>query len=171
MSSKHVYIVLVFLALPVLADAQFLNLQIDIDPEVDTRVMQPLDFGQLLAGSGVHEITLGSPNMGVFYLRALRTQEMFVSLEYDEELRHSNPRVSSTIPIELFANYTGFGVDDYRESTPMSSLLEPVVIEGPPDNPQSTWSGMYIYIYGAIDLGNIPAGSYRGEVVLTVIYN
>lgn len=152
------------------ANSQFLNLQIDVDPEVDTRVMQPLDFGQLMAGTGLHEIALGSPSVGIFYIRALRTQELLISLEHDEELRHSNPRVDAIIPIELFANYTSFGVDDYRESTPMGSILEPVVIEGPPDNPQSTWSGMYVYIYGAIDLGNVPVGTYSGEVVLTIYY-
>ena len=155
---------------PSWVNGQFLNIQIDVDPQVDSVVEQPLDFGQIVAGAGLQEIVLGSPNMGIFHIRALRTQKLYITMDHDVELRHPDPQVSATIPIDLYANYTNFGIDNYRDSVPMSNTMEPITIEGPPQNPQSTWSGMYIYIYGAIDLGVVPAGRYRGELVLTIIY-
>jgi len=165
------YIPILFLIfLPLSIKAQTIDIQIDVNPEVDTRVIQPLDFGQLMAGTGVHQIQLGSPDMGIFHVRALRTQRFFLNLTADEALVHQNPEVEDSIPIELFASYTNFGIDDYRQSIPMGSLFEEVVVEETPGNPESAWSGLYIYIYGNIELGNVQPGLYTGEIVLTVIY-
>jgi len=156
--------------MPVSLQAQFLDIQIDVNPEMDTRVIQPLNFGQLMTGTGYHQIQLGSPNMGIFHVRALRTQRLLLNLSADNELEHNNPEIEATIPIELYANYTNFGIDNYRQSTQMGSFLEDIVIEGPPNNPEAAWSGLYIYIYGNIQLGNVPSGLYTGEIVLTIIY-
>lgn len=163
-------VLLITLFIPATIHAQFLDIQIDINPEVDTRVIQPLDFGQLMAGTGYHQIQLGSPEMGIFHVRALRTQRLLLNLTADDELVQNNPEVEASIPIELFANYTNFGIDNYRQSTQMGSLIEDVVIEGPPNNPEAAWSGLYIYIYGNIELGNVPPGLYSGAIVLTIIY-
>lgn len=152
--------------LPASVSGQFLNIQIDIEPEVDTRVEQSLDFGEIITGEGLQQIPLGSRHMGIFHIRALRTQRLLVSLDADTELTHESSNTS--IPIELYANYTNDGVDNYQNSVEMGSTLETIVIEA--QNPESTWSSMYIYIYGNIDMGNVPMGVYRGEVVLTVIY-
>lgn len=165
---------LLLLLLPVLqsvqVQAQFLNIQIDVEPSVDTDVEQRLDFGQLVGGSGVQEIPLGSPNMGVFHIRALRTQRMMISINADRELVHQNPNITASIPMQIFGNYTNDGVDNFRNSTALSDELEMIIVEPPPGNPESVWSGIYIYIYGAIDLRNVPLGTYSGDIVLTVVY-
>jgi hypothetical protein len=79
------------------ASAQFLNIQIDVDPEVETLVEQDLDFGQVVAGSGFQPIPPGSPSMGIFRIRALRTQRLLISLEADE-------RWSTPIPLSATAS-------------------------------------------------------------------
>ena len=145
-------------------------IQLDVNPLVETLVEQSLDFGQVIAGSGFQEIPLGSPAMGIFKVRALRTQQLIISLDADSELTHSDPEINDVIPIQLNASYTGNGVNDYRTSTPLSGLIGSIAIGAPPQNPDAAWSSLYIYIFGGLDLGFVPAGIYRGEVTLTVIY-
>lgn len=163
-------LLLLILVLPIESGAQFLNIQIDVEPSVDTVVEQRLDFGQMIAGSGLQEIPLGSPNMGVFHIRALRTQRMLISIDADPALVHSNPNINTSIPMEIFANYTNDGIDNFRVSSALSDELEMIIIETPDNNPDDIWSGIYIYIYGSIDLKNVPLGTYSGNIVLTVVY-
>lgn len=150
--------------------AQFMNFQIEIEPRVDAVVNQQLNFGQLVGGSGLQEITLGSPNMGIFHIRALRTQHMMISVEPDSVLIHENRALNASIPMQIYANYTNYGIDDYRNSIAFSDGFESIVIEAPPNTPESQWSGLYIYIYGTIDLRNVPLGLYSGEIRLTIVY-
>lgn len=141
-----------------------------MDPEVETTVNQSLDFGQLVTGAGVQEIPLGSPSMGIFQIRALNTQNLIITLDPVNELVHEELGRMATIPLRLSASYTHNGVDNFRESIPLSGMLESIILEGPPQNPQAAWSSIYLYIYGSIDLGIVPAGIYTGQIVLTVIY-
>lgn len=167
-------IVLFIILLPavqsVQIQAQFLNLEIEIEPSVDTTVEQRLDFGQLVAGAGLQEIPLGSPNMGVFHIRALRAQRLLISIYADSELIHENPNINTNIPLQIFGNYTNDGIDNFRYSNALTDELEMIIVEPPPGSPDSVWSGIYIYIYGSIDLRNVPLGMYNGEIVLTVVY-
>lgn len=173
MKSIYTYIVLFFFLFALWGkgiQAQSLSIQLDVEPEVETLVDQPLDFGQLIAGSGFQEVPLGSPNMGIFQVRALNAQRLILSLDATDELFHDELGQLATIPVNLNASYTSNSVDDFRQSTPLNTLFEPVTLEGPPQNPDAVWSRVYLYIYGNINLGLVPPGLYRGEVVLTVIY-
>lgn len=163
-------LLLLFLSQPTESQAQFLNIQIDVEPSVDTVVEQQLDFGQMISGSGLQEIPLGSPNMGVFHIRALRTQRMLISIDADPALIHANPNINASIPMEIFANFTNDGIDNFRTSNALSDQLETIIVETPDNNPDATWSGIYIYIYGSIDLRNVPLGTYSGNIILTVVY-
>ena len=163
-------LILLFLIRPSESHSQFLNIQIDVEPSVDTVVQQRLDFGQMIAGSGLQEIPLGSPNMGVFHIRALRTQRMLISIDADAALIHTNPNISASIPMQIYANYTNDGIDNFRARNALSDQLELIIVEAPENNPEAVWSGIYIYIYGSIDLRNVPLGIYSGEIVLTVVY-
>lgn len=170
MKSLKPHILLLFLLYPFAGYAQNMPIQLDVNPLVETLVEQSLDFGQVIAGSGFQEVPLGSPAMGIFKIRALRTQQLLISLDSDRELRHSNPEIDDVIPIQLNANYAGNGMNDYRTSSPLSGLMGNIAIGAPPQNPDAAWSSIYVYIFGGIDLDFVPAGVYRGEVTLTVIY-
>jgi hypothetical protein len=152
------------------AYGQFMTIEIDVAPEVETSVNQSLDFGQIVAGAGLQEVPLGSPSMGIFQIRALNAQSLIISIEPVTELVHEELGQMASIPIRLQASYTQNGTDDYRQSTPLEGFLEYVTLEPPPQNPGSAWSSIYLYVYGSIDLGIVPAGVYTGEIVLTVIY-
>jgi len=162
--------IFLFWILPLPGLSQSLNVQIDVDPEVQTTVERNLDFGQIITGLGLQSIPPGSPNMGVFRVRALRTQSVILQLDADEELLHEDPDVLDSIPIELQAAYTNFGLEDFELSTPLNSIGESVVLESPNNNPSTEWTSLYIYVFGNVDIGNVREGVYTGEVVLTVIY-
>lgn len=170
LKSTFLYIAIFMFIVTGSASGQFMNIQIDIDPEVDTVVEQTLDFGQVVTSSGQMDIKLGDSNMGIFKISALRAQRLLISLEHSSELRSVSSSNVATIPFDIQASYTDFGVNDYRQSIPLSSTIEEIFIEGPPANPNATWSSAYIYIYGSLDIGNIPGDVYVGKVQLTIVY-
>jgi len=161
---------ILLLIFPLSGFSQSLNVQIDVAPEVQTTVVKDLDFGQVIAGLGSQSIPAGSPNMGIFRVRALRTQSVIIQMDADEELLHDDPDVLDSIPIELQAAYTNFGIEDFELSTPLNNLGESIVLEPSNNNPSSEWSSLFVYIFGNVDIGNVREGVYTGEVVLTVIY-
>lgn len=150
--------------------AQFINIQINVEPQVDTTVEQPLDFGQAITGVGLQDIPLGSPNMGIFQIRALQTQRLLLSIEMDSELRHEDPLVDATIPLNLRAAFTNTGLNDYQQSIPFGSDLQAVIVNPPAQNPNAVWSSIFVYIYGDINIAAVPVGVYRGEILLTIVY-
>lgn len=161
--------VLVSLALlPAALSAQFLNMQIEVDPEVEIMVERPLNFGQIIANTGLVQIDLGHPGMGIFAIRAIRTQRMLLSLRQSGHLDH--PDLDEQIPVELMLAYNDFGVNDFRESKPVDSDFEEIVLQPSPENPDSTWSTAYLYVFGNINVANIPAGMYTGDAVLHIEY-
>lgn len=156
--------------LPISGFSQSLNVQIDVEPEVQTTVVRDLDFGQVIAGMGLQSIPPGSNSMGIFRVRALRTQSVILQMDADDELLHENPDVLDSIPIDLQAAYTNFGMEDFELSNPLSSIGESIVLETSTNNPSSEWTSLYVYVFGNVDIGNVREGVYTGEVVLTVIY-
>ena len=149
---------------------QFINVEINIEPEVNTTVEQSLNFGQAVIGSGLVEIPLGSPNMGVFQIRALRAQQLLLSIEMDDDLVHENPNIDTKIPFNLRANYANSGVNDYRQSIPFGEALQAIIVNPPQQSPDAVWSSIFVYVYGNLNIGNVPIGTYRGEVLLTIVY-
>jgi len=163
-------LIALFLIYPALLFSQSLNIQLDVEPRVETTVEQNLDFGQVIGGAGLQSILPGSPEMGIFQIRALRTQQLIIQMEEVEELQHEDPDVLDSIPIELRASYTNFGIEDFELSTPLNSIGESVVLQTSGENPESEWTSLYVYVYGDVDIGQVREGLYTGEVVLTVIY-
>jgi len=148
---------------------QYINVQIDIHAEADADVRQSLDFGTLIANSGVYRIELGHPDMGVFSIRILQAQSMLFNLEVPDYLEHNDPGTEAHIPISLEAAYTNFGEDDYSRAVFMRSPWEEIVM-ATPDDPNHGWATAYIYLYGQIEVGEIPEGTYRGEIILNIEY-
>lgn len=158
---------LLFLCKP--AIAQYVNVQIDIRAEVDADVRQPLDFGTMVSNSGIYRIEPGHPDMGVFAVRVIQAQSMLFHLELPAYLVHSGPETDARIPISLEAAYTNFGEDDFSRALPMRTPYEEVVMSLP-DDPSHEWATAFIYLYGEIDIGDIPEGSYHGEIILNIEY-
>lgn len=153
--------------------AQFINLQLKIEPELSASVEQDLDFGTLISNSGRTEIQLGDVNMGVFSIKAFHTQNVYLNLEYPDVLRHDNPAVRDEIPLQLSMSYNNTGNNSAANSTSLATNNGFVSIHEDTDleTRNDIWKQMYIYVYGAIEVGNIPNGVYTGEIVLSVDYD
>lgn len=160
-----------FLASPV--SAQFINLQLKVEPELSATVEQDLDFGTQVTNSGRTEIQLGDINMGVFSVKAFHTQNVYLTLQYPESLESDNPANEAEIPLELNMAYNNTGqnsingADILSDNNGMVSIHEDTRLESRND----IWKIMYIYVYGAINVGNVPNGVYTGDIVLSVDYD
>ena len=154
------------------AHSQFINLQITIEPELSATVEQDLNFGTLVANSGVKEIRLGDVDMGVFAIRALRTQNIYLDLQYPTELISDDPRIEDTIPLELQMSYNNFGRNRASESIklPPDGSFIPVHITDI-NNSSEIWEEIFLYVYGTIAVGEVPNGNYSGQIVLLIEYD
>jgi hypothetical protein len=172
---RHCLFIWFFLLLNNNAIAQFINLQIRVEPELSATVEQNLSFGQLVINSGVSEVELGDLNMGIFNIRAYYTQNIYVSIEYPEFLTHENPAIEDNIPLTINASYNNSGNRNINNSTllvgnsgylPVSERATRAL-----NNNQEFWEEIYLYIYGSINVGNINEGEYSGEILLLIEYD
>lgn len=159
------FILLVFSAKEL--HAQFIDLRLNIDPKVTAQTEQPLNFGTMLTNSGRTMIELGSINMGIFSITALENQLLLVTLDKPTNLRHENPDIEDVIPLELFSRY-GFSAENYNNSSPLPEASSSIMVE--PNPKPGPWNSIYIFMYGAIDIGNVADGTYSNQIVLSVEY-
>ncbi|MCP9290088.1 MULTISPECIES: hypothetical protein [Gracilimonas] len=172
--TKRIFSILaIFFILSTNSIAQFINLQLKIEPELSATVEQNLDFGTLISNTGTTEIQLGDVNMGVFSIRAFYTQNVYINLEYPEVLVHSQAGISQEIPLSLNMSYNNSGTNSITSanSIPASGGMVSIHDNTNLTNPSEIWKQLYIYVYGSIEVGNIPNGVYTGEVILSVDYD
>lgn len=156
------------LLLPFPLHAQFLSIQIDVEPDVEAQTVRPLDFGQIPTGSGEVRISLGDSQMGIFSIRAIQTQRLLVTVEQPDFLTHES--LDARIPLTLQLAYTDFGVDDFNQATPIGQKNEEIIVQPIPGNPMTVWSSAHLYVYGWLDIGTVPEGVYSADVVLLIEY-
>lgn len=170
---KRLPYILFFLIVSLPSQAQFINLQLTIDAELTATVEQPLDFGTQLTNAGRIDIGLGDVNMGIFSIRAFRTQNIFIELDYPTALRNPNPEVSEDIPLDLSLAYNNSGTNSIENATQLPAENGFISIT---ENTQTAydseiWKELFLYVYGSIDVGNVPNGIYSGDIVLTVDFD
>ena len=163
-------IILIICCLPVRAFSQFMNLQIEVEPELSVTVLQPLDFGTVVINSGIKEVAPGDPSMGVFTIDAINTQQLLVSFEKPDALTSQNTGRPGSIPIEINASYIKYNDDSVQLSKPVRRNPESFTISAVPGEASNIWARAYIYIYGSVDVQDIPEGQYAGELILNITY-
>lgn len=158
------------------SNAQFINLQLTIEPELSASVVSDLNFGQLVVNSGERNIELGDPSMGIFSVTGFKNQRVYLNVQFPDALVHQNPAISNNIPISLNLAVNNTGVNDYKASFPIQgdnvlvNLHEYASIESYRSS-KGVWETMYIYVYGSLDIGSIPNGIYDGQIFLYVEYD
>lgn len=174
MTKFHKYIVLfsILFLIPKEGYSQFINLQIRIEPEITAKVERELDFGELVVNSGQKLIGLGDINMGVFSIRALYTQNIYLSLSAPNSLRHSNPAIADEIPIDLKIAYNNTGRNIADNSIELENDFAYVpVYRNDIEAPKNIWQEMYLYVFGSLEVGDISFGEYFSEITLVVEYD
>ncbi len=154
-------------------NAQFINLQIRIEPEITAKVEQNLNFGELVINSGEKFIGLGDLNMGVFSIRALYTQSIFLSMNTTDALVHTSPFLNDEIPINLNIAYNNTGDNNANRSIGLTEDLVylPIYNNEEIPNPGTVWQELYVYVFGTIEVGEVPTGEYFSELTLVVQYD
>lgn len=147
--------------------AQFIDLQLNIDPEIVARTEQPLNFDTLATNSGRQMIELGSINMGIFSITALENQMLLVTLDKPAELKHEDASIDDSIPLELYSRY-GYSIQNYDNSYPLPETTGNIKVE--PNSAPGLWNSVYIFMYGEIEIGDVSGGTYSSEIVLIVEY-
>lgn len=177
MNSRIIYSFIVFFQLvsfkPVMA--QFINLQLRIEPELSTTIDQELNFGVLTSNAGEVSINIGDSNVGIFSIRSYKTQNIYVSLNHPDVLTNENFRNSDTIPLSLSLAY------NYDNTNLQSVITLPnnegyVSIANQLDNNArinsiDNWRELYLYLYGSINVGNITSGEYSAFINLIIDYD
>ncbi|MCH2450886.1 MAG: hypothetical protein MK198_12180 [Gracilimonas sp.] len=172
---KYIFFIILFLFPPLTeyVYGQFINLQLKVEAELSATVEQNLNFETQIANSGRTEIQLGDVNMGVFSIRAFRTQNLYINLEYPDALTPTDTQIDAEIPLELNLSYNNSGTNTVSNSTPLPSNKGMVSVHESTqlEFDKELWKQLFIYVYGAIDVGNIPNGIYTGDIVLSVDYD
>lgn len=167
--TNKLYIALFFIFLTgmEMSYAQFIDLELDIEPELQAETELSLNFGDLFSNTGLNEIQFGDSNMGVFSITALENNELLVSLVMPDSLTHSNPAIRDYIPLDLYVRY-GFERNNYQNTEILGSTLSSLVVE---ENTEvGPWTRLYLFVYGSIEVGNVSQGTYSGEILLTIEY-
>lgn len=167
--TKNSLFILFFLllALPNVLQGQFIDLQLDVKVESTVSTEKSLNFGTFTANAGRKNIILGDTNMGVFSISVLEYQQLLISYHKPEALVHSNPGIKETLPVELLIDY-GYSQDDYKNTNQLSESLNLISVQENPD--PGPWNKLYIFIYGYMNIGNIPAGVYKNDIILNIEY-
>ncbi len=155
--------------------AQFLNLQITIEPELSASVESDFSFGDLAANSGSFAVGLGDMGMGVFNIKAYHTQSIFVSLDYPPALTHPNPTVVDQIPIEMSIAYNNSGTNKTELATIIPNNTGYLPVQSNTNTTENAssevWKSVYIYVFGSITVGNIALGEYSGDIILQIEFD
>tara|TARA_R110002096_G_scaffold39845_4_gene108681 strand:+ start:4280 stop:4807 length:528 start_codon:yes stop_codon:yes gene_type:complete len=172
-AKRSIFLALFFLVVNTSTSAQFINLNINIEPELSVTVEQNLNFGTLVANSGLHNIPLGAINSGVYSIRAYHTQNIYITLNSPDFLINESSNSTDRIPITLNAAFNNSGVDNQKLATTLENNTGYFPVHKPSSSNLKTdvWQALFLYMFGTIDVGNIANGIYSGQVVLFIEYD
>jgi hypothetical protein len=160
-------LILSLFVVPHNAHAQFIDVSLNVDSKLTASTERALDFGTLTANSGRQTIQLGSPNMGIFSITALENEMLLVTLTKPTQLRHEDAGIGRVVPLELVARY-GYSLQNIQNSSLLPEAVSKIKVE--PNTDPSPWNNIYIFIYGTVNIGNIPDGNYYNDIILNVEY-
>lgn len=153
---------------------------------------EDLSFGMLIQNEGLKSIELLDSKVlmieGVKYLDVIVdvTADNYLFLDSDVACNGTN---SNCIPFTLEAAYANRGTNNTNQAVLMqvaanvASAQFPILARGnlppgpPPTpdyegyNPALYNETAYLYIYGSLNVGNVDAGSYSGNITITVSYD
>lgn len=151
--------------------AQYIDLEITIESELSTSVEQNLDFGKYARNAGKVSIAFGDQNMGIVGIRALKNQNLFIEFIPPAVLKSVNSDNTYTVPVSLSIDYDNSGENNINNARPLKNNQEWIIIL--PDknsNRNSHWKSIYLYIFGSLNIENIPEDIYEGYALLIVNY-
>lgn len=167
-------LVVSFSSLPLEVHAQFLRLTFEIESELEAEELNPLRFGQVVPNAGVIQIRLGDPDMGTYAISGPQNLTVEMNLDLPDYLELEGDQTFQ-VPMRLQAAYANRNQNETRQAIPVQGgqarfpLRADAPLQVSPDIPAPSATA-YIYIYGEIEVGDIPPGTYDANVFMTVEY-
>ena len=154
--------------------AQFVNISLRVEPELSAEVVSNLSFGQIVSNTGVKNIQRGDPGMGVLSIKGFNNQRVYISVFEPSALTHQNPAIKDEIQLDLKVSVNNTGNDDITNSFEIQGTNNLINIHEPENASVSgiskVWETLYLYVYGTLNIGNIPNGVYEGEIFFVIEY-
>jgi len=178
---KHIAILLSLLSFMSL-QAQTIQFSLNVSSSIDASKDQDMAFDEVFAGSGLTEIGLGDPGMGVFAITGDKDLDVVVSISAPTDLTHSGLS-TDTLPFSMSFAYANRGSNDINQATVVAGTTARFQIlsreNGPPKPPPTPRTNAftqiqgtaYVYVYGTLNVGTVDAGQYAGTVEITVTYD
>lgn len=182
MRNRLTYITILMLFVVNSISAQVITFSVHVSSSLNATKDQDMDFGTLIAGTGLTEINLGDAGMGVFAITGNEEMDVIVTLTAPANLTHTGAS-SDVIPFTLNFAYANKGANDVNQATVGTGGTarfqmrerESGPAGAPPTPPSShhtpTEATAYLYIYGTLNIGAIDAGTYTADVDLEVLYD
>ena len=152
-----------------------MRLTFEIETELEAQEENPLYFGEVIPNAGNVRIPLGHIDMGVFSIRGPQNMDVNVTLDIPEYLVMDDDEAEFRIPMNLELAYANVNENntDHAVLVPSGHLRFPILADAPtrqrPDQPVPAATA-YIFVFGEIDVGDIPTGTYNAQVVMSVEY-
>ncbi|MDI6401975.1 hypothetical protein QLX67_08215 [Balneolaceae bacterium ANBcel3] len=168
-------ILFAFILMPCVSHGQFIRLSFDIESELIVEELRSLYFGEVVANAGVVRIPLGDMDMGVYRISGPPNLVVTLALDLPDYLTIEDEEGAEfQIPVSLETAYINRGVNQASEAMPMPpSFRFPIMADAPatpPGQPVPS-SSAFVYVYGEIDIGDIPPGNYSANVFMSVEFD
>ena len=165
------------LLLPALANAQVMRLEFNVESELFTEQLQELFFGDRLPMAGLISVPLGDPDMGIYRITGSANLILDVDVTTPGRLVHVNEEFADFfIPLELGFAYANREENNIEHAIlfegslatyPITTLFDNTIVDPTQAIPLVN---SYLYVFGSIEIGDIPQGIYEAEVVISIEY-
>ncbi|NQV49652.1 MAG: hypothetical protein HQ507_04110 [Candidatus Marinimicrobia bacterium] len=162
--------------------AQVIQFSVHVASSLNASKDQDMDLGTAISGSGLSQVNLGDPGMGIFSITGNEELDVIVTLTAPANLTHTGAS-ADVIPFTLEFAYANRGVNDVNQAVAGTGGTARFQMRqrdsgpagAPPTPPSAHYTAAnetaYIYIYGSMTVGNIDPGTYSGDVDLTITYD
>lgn len=141
------------------------TITIDVVNGLSLFVDHQIDFGEVVQNSGVDSLMINSPNIGHLTITGQKYKTVYVTLTPPTSLVNG----PNSIPYTPAAKY-----NNIADNT-SGAILIPI----PPGTANFTLNASsvngklrnaYIYLFGSINVANVPPGTYNGTFMVSVNY-
>ena len=141
------------------------TITIDVVNGLSLFVDHQIDFGEVVQNSGANILTINSPNIGHVTITGQKGKTVYVTLTPPDSLLNG----TNSIPYTPQAAYNNIS------DNPSGSTIIPIPpgtanfkLQAPSVN--GNLRNAYIYLFGSINVANVPPGTYNGTFVVSVHY-
>jgi hypothetical protein len=179
MYKKNIILCLLFMSLTNISYSQTIKFQGQIP--ITFTVISNVNFGHVITNEGTVSILKGGTGMGK--LKVTGQENMDITVNIPSIVKLYDASNSNYMNYTIRAAYNNLGKDNYIQTKPFNLPTQTFRMvgrnQGPPAPPPTPSHKGYtppsgsawLYLFGDLNVTNVPAGSYHGTIPITVIYN